>query len=91
VKFPQIKMKDKIKVLEETQKYLVGKFFFFFFCRETSPRQDPSDPPLQSKPQSRAPHPWKFPYMELVKSLAFHREVWPQEIVCTYEVLNLGP
>jgi hypothetical protein len=50
-------------------------FFFFFRCRGTSLRQGPSDPPLQNKHQSRTPHPWKFPYTELVKSLAFHQGV----------------
>ena len=66
-------------------------FYLFFWCRGTSLRQSPSDPLLQSKPQFRAPHSRKFPYTKLVKSLAFHQRVWPQRIVCTHKVLNLGP
>ena len=43
----------------------------------------------KSKPRSCTPHPRKFLYTELVKSMAFHQGVWPKGIVCTNEVLNL--
>jgi hypothetical protein len=46
--------------------------FFFFLCWKTSLSYGPSDPPLQSKPQSCVLHPRKFPYTKLVKLLAFH-------------------
>jgi hypothetical protein len=67
------------------------KYIFFFLMSRNLSKAGPSDPPLQSKPRSRAPHPRKFSYTELVKSLAFHQGVWPQGIVCTHEELNLGP
>jgi hypothetical protein len=64
---------------------------FIFLMAGTFSRQGPSDPPLQSKPRSRTPHPRKFHYTELFKSLAFHQDAWPQWILCTHKVLNLRP
>jgi hypothetical protein len=38
---------------------------------ENLDKAGPSDQSLQSKPQTHVPHPWKFPYIDQSKLLAF--------------------
>jgi hypothetical protein len=49
--------------------------FFFFYVGVPLQGRAIFDPPLQSKFRSRTSDSWKFPHMELIKSLAFHESV----------------
>ena len=70
-------IRENTNKLKLTFKLHASIFFFFFFLMlgNTSKAGGPSDSPLQSKPRSHAPHPLKFSYTKLIKSLAFHQEV----------------